>query len=204
MQERDLRALIERVREGKLERRAFIHRLVGLGLTAPMASMMLMHEGLAQTTPTIPYKPTKRGGGGTLRLLWWQGPVHLNPQWATGTKEQEGSRIFYEPLAAWDNDGNLFPVLAAELPSTQNGGVSADGKVVTWKLKQGVTWHDGQPFSADDVVFNWEFIKDPATASSLISVYKDIKVERSTPIPCASPSRSRRRFGPNPSSAPTA
>ena len=124
------------------------------------------------------YKPTKRGGGGTLKLLWWQGPVHLNPQWATGTKEQEGSRMFYEPLAAWDNDGNLFPVLAAEVPSTQNGSVSADGKVVTWKLKQGVTWHDGQPFTADDVVFNWEFIKDPATASSLISVYKDIKVEK--------------------------
>ena len=179
MQEHQIRALIEDVREGKLPRRGFIQRMVGLGLTAPMASMMLMHSGLAQAQSTLPpYKPTKRGGGGTLKVLWWQGPVHLNPQWATGTKEQEGSRIFYEPLAAWDNDGNLFPVLAAEAPSVQNGGVSADGKVVTWKLKQGVTWHDGKPFTADDVVFNWEFIKDPATASSLIAVYKDIKVDK--------------------------
>ncbi|MBN8492118.1 MAG: peptide ABC transporter substrate-binding protein [Burkholderiales bacterium] len=179
MQEHQIRALIEDVREGKLPRRGFIQRMVGLGLTAPMASMMLMHSGLAQAqTAMPPYKPTKRGGGGTLKVLWWQGPVHLNPQWATGTKEQEGSRIFYEPLAAWDNDGNLFPVLAAEVPTPQNGGVSADGKVVTWKLKRGVTWHDGQPFTADDVVFNWEFIKDPATASSLIAVYKDIVVDK--------------------------
>ena len=55
MQERELRALIEDVREGKLPRRSFIQQMVGLGLTAPMASMMLMHEGIAQTAPAIPY-----------------------------------------------------------------------------------------------------------------------------------------------------
>ena len=49
-------------------------------------------------------------------MLWWQGPVLLNPQFAIGTKDQEGSRIFYEPLAAWDNDGNLVPILAADIP----------------------------------------------------------------------------------------
>ena len=179
MNEHQIRGLIDEVKAGKLPRRGFIQQMVGLGLTAPMASMMLMQAGVAQAQTAMPtYKPTKRGGGGTLKVLWWQGPVHLNPHWATGTKEQEGSRIFYEPLAAWDNDGNLFPVLAAEVPTSQNGGVSADGKVITWKLKQGVTWHDGKPFTADDVVFNWEFIKDPATASSLIAVYKDIKVEK--------------------------
>jgi len=177
MNERSLRGLIRDVKTGKLPRRDFIQGMVGLGLTAPMASMLLLQAGVAQAQTVLPpYKPTKRGGGGTLRLLWWQGPVHLNPQWATGTKEQEGSRMFYEPLAAWDNDGNLFPVLAAEIPSVDKGTLSADGKAVTWKLKQGVTWHDGKPFTADDVVFNWQFIKDPATASALISVYKDIEV----------------------------
>ena len=131
MNERQLRNLIGQVKAGKLPRRSFIQQMVGLGLSAPTASMLLLHAGVAQAQTVLPpYKPTKRGGGGTLKLLWWQGPVHLNPQWATGTKEQEGSRLFYEPLAAWDNDGNLYPVLAAELPSPQNGGVSADGKVV--------------------------------------------------------------------------
>ncbi|MBL8332570.1 MAG: peptide ABC transporter substrate-binding protein [Rubrivivax sp.] len=178
MQEQDIRALIEDVRSGALPRRSFIGRMVAAGLTAPMASMLLMHHGIAQAQTTLAYKPTKRGGGGTLKLLWWQGPVHLNPHWATGTKEQEGSRIFYEPLAGWDADGNLYPVLAAEIPTRENGGLAADGKSVTWKLKRGVTWHDGQPFTADDVVFNWEFCKDPATAASNISTYRDITVTK--------------------------
>ena len=178
MQEREIRQLIEEVRDGTLPRRSFIQRMVGVGLTAPMASMMLMHAGIAQAQTALPYKPTRRGGGGTLKLLWWQGPVLLNPQFATGTKEQEGSRIFYEPLAAWDADGNLVPVLATEIPSTANGGLTADGRSVTWKLKRGVTWHDGQPFTADDVVFNWEYHRDPATSTSWISTYRDITVTK--------------------------
>ncbi|MDP3614665.1 MAG: twin-arginine translocation signal domain-containing protein, partial [Rubrivivax sp.] len=84
MQERELRQLIEEVREGKLPRRGFIQQLAALGVTAPMASMMLMHAGVANAQTAIPYKPTKRGGGGPLKLLWWQGPVLLNPQFATG------------------------------------------------------------------------------------------------------------------------
>ena len=178
MDEHSIRALVEQVRDGRLERRQFIARMVGLGLTAPGAAMILMHHGIAQAQTALPYKPTRRGGGGPLKLLWWQGPVHLNPHWATGTKEQEGSRIFYEPLASWDAEGNLMPVLAAEVPSRENGGLSADGRSVTWKLKRGVTWHDGQPFSADDVLFNWEFCRDPATAASNIATYRDIQVAK--------------------------
>lgn len=176
MQERELRALVEEVREGKLARRSFIQRMVGLGLTAPMASMLLMHEGIAQTTPTIPYKPTKRGGGGTLKLIYWQAAVHLNPHYAGGTKDQDASRIFYEPLAGWDTEGNLIPFLAAEIPTRANGGLSTDGRSVTWKLKRGVKWHDGRDFTADDVVFTAAYSGDPAAAMTTVGTYKDIKV----------------------------
>ncbi len=175
MNERDLRGLIKDVREGKLPRRNFIQQVVGLGLTAPMASMLLMHEGVAQTT-TIAYKGTKRGGGGSLKLIYWQAPVHLNPHYAGGTKDQDASRIFYEPLAGWDSDGNLIPCLAAEVPTRANGGLAADGKSVVWKLKRGVTWHDGKPFTADDVVFTAAYAADPAAAMSTVATYKDIKV----------------------------
>ncbi len=140
--------------------------------------MMLMHSGIAQAQTGPAYKPTKRGGGGTLKVLWWQGAVHLNPHFAAGTKEQEGSRIFYEPLAGWDAEGNLVPCLAAEIPTRENGGLSADGKTVTWKLKRGVTWHDGKPFTADDVVFTAKYAADPATATVTVATYKDIKVEK--------------------------
>jgi peptide/nickel transport system substrate-binding protein len=102
----------------------------------------------------------------------------LNPHFAVGTKDQDGSRIFYEPLASWDPDGNLSPILAAEIPTLQNGGVSRDGKTVTWHLKKGVAWHDGKPFTADDCLFTWEFAADPATASVSIGTYKDVKVEK--------------------------
>ena len=90
----------------------------------------------------------------------------LNRHLAVGVKDNDGSRIFNEPLAAFDPDGNLVPVLAAEVPTLQNGGVAKDGLSVTWKLKKNVQWHDGKPFTADDVVFTWEFAADPATAAT--------------------------------------
>jgi peptide/nickel transport system substrate-binding protein len=178
MDEFELRALIAQVKAGRMSRRRFIHTMVGLGLTAPMATQMLSWSGVAQAQSQPTYAPTRRGGGGPLKCLWWQGTTLLNPHFAVGTKDQEGSRIFYEPLAQWDPSGNLIPVLAAEVPSVQNGGLAKDGTSVTWKLKKDVQWHDGRPFTADDVVFNWEYENDPATAAVWLSTYKDIKVEK--------------------------
>src|SRR5215208_43948 len=177
MDEKALRGLIEDVKGGTLSRRSFVQRMVALGLTAPLASQMLTWSGVpaAAASEKFVYKPTKRGGGGALKVLWWQGPTLLQPHFASGTKDQEGSRIFYEPLAVWDNDGNLGPILAAEIPTRENGGLAADGKSVTWKLKRNVTWHDGKPFTADDVVFNWQYASDPATASVTIGSYKEVK-----------------------------
>ena len=178
MLDTELRTMIDGVKDGRMDRRAFIQRMIGLGLTAPMATQLLAIGGVAMAQSPSPYKPTKRGGGGPLKLLWWQGPTLLNPHFATGTKDQDGSRLFYEPLASWDADGNLNPILAAEIPSIQNGGLAADAKSVTWKLKPGVKWHDGKPFTADDVVFNWEYASDPATAAVSIGAYRDITVEK--------------------------
>lgn len=177
----DLTRLIEQVKEGRLSRRGFMRKLAVVGFTAPMATQLLALGGVAYAQPqaeTMPYKPTKRGGGGTLRTLWWQAPTLLNPHFAIGTKDQDASRIFYQPLASWSPDGDLMPVLAAELPTRDNGGLAADGKSVTWKLKQGVKWHDGHPFTADDCVFNWRYSSDPATAAVTNGKYKDVQVEK--------------------------
>jgi peptide/nickel transport system substrate-binding protein len=182
MNEQELRELISAVKAGRVSRRTFVHKMVGLGLAAPVATQLLAHAGLAQTAPSTDYKPTKAGGGGALKLLFWQAATLLNPHFAVGAKDQEGARIFYEPLAAWDPDGNLVPVLAAEIPDIENGGVAADGMSVTWKIKKGVQWHDGEPFTADDVVFNWEYASDPATAATTIGDYRDAKVEKIDPL----------------------
>ncbi len=94
-------------------------------------------------------------------MLFWQGPTALSAHFSTGLKDAEASRIFYEPLANWTSDGTLVPVLAAEIPSRENGRLAADGKSVTWKIKPGVTWHDGRPLTADDLVFTWQFVGRP-------------------------------------------
>ena len=181
MNERELRGLIDEVKAGRLSRRAFVRTMIGLGLTAPMAGMMLSQSGVAMAAETaISYKPPKAGGGGPVKLLLWQAPTLLNPHFAVGTKDQEACRLFYEPLAGWDRDGNLVPILAAEIPSKENDGLKEDGLSVVWKLKQGVKWHDGKPFTADDVVFNWEYAKNPDTAAVSIGSYKDIKLVEKT------------------------
>ena len=181
MHEHELQILIAGVKAGRTSRRAFVRKIVGLGLTAPFATQLLAQAGLAQAPTNAEYKPTKAGGGGSLKMLFWQAATLLNPHFAVGTKDQEGSRIFYEPLAAWDPEGNLVPVLAAEIPDLENGGLAPDGMSVTWKLRKDVSWHDGRPFSADDVVFNWEYAADPATAATTIGSYKDLKVEKLDP-----------------------
>jgi peptide/nickel transport system substrate-binding protein len=175
MDEKDLRVLLNEVKAGRLSRRSFVETMLALGLTAPMVGQMFAAAGIANAQPKATFAPTKRGGGGALKALWWQSPTLLNPHFAVGTKDQDGSRIFYEPLAAFEPDGNLVPILAAELPSLQNGGLSKDGRSVTWRLKKNVAWHDGKPFTADDVVFNWEYAADPATAATTIGSYKDIE-----------------------------
>ena len=175
MDERDLRGLLDKVKAGRLSRRAFVRRVTAVGLTAPMATQLLALSGVAMAQPKSTYKPTKRGGGGLLKVLWWQGPTLLNPHFAVGAKDQEGCKLFYEPLLRWDVNGNPVPVLAAAVPTRANGGIAADGRSVTWKLKAGVTWHDGQPFGADDVVFNWQYATDPATAAVTLGAYDGIK-----------------------------
>jgi len=179
MNEHELRGLIDRVKAGGMSRRAFVQRMLAAGLAAPLAAQLLAHGGVAMAqSKAPPYKPTKRGGGGLLKVLWWQGPTLLNPHFATGTKDQDGSRLFYEPLASWDADGNLRPILAEVIPDREDGTLAADGKSVIWKLKKGVSWHDGKPFTADDCVFTWEYARDPATAAVSSGSYKDVVVEK--------------------------
>jgi len=174
MDERELAESRRRVRAGSLDRRQFARTLVGLGLTAPMIAELLgPRPGHAQPRRST-FTPTRRGGGGELKTLWWQAPTILNPHLATGAKDADASRIFYEGLVSFDPDGNIVPDLVAEVPTIDNSGLARDGLSVTLKLKKGVQWHDGKPFTADDVVFTWEYVMDPATAATTSGAYRDI------------------------------
>jgi peptide/nickel transport system substrate-binding protein len=177
MDEREIRERLDDVAAGRMTRRGFLDTMLGLGLTAPLVAPMLASARIAHAqTPARPaFTPARRGGGGPLRILWWQAPTLLNPAFATGTKDQDAARIFYEPLVAFDPDGAMVPVLAAQVPSVDNGDLAKDGTWVLWRLKKNVAWHDGKPFTADDVVFNWEYAADPATATVTIGSYRDLE-----------------------------
>jgi peptide/nickel transport system substrate-binding protein len=116
-----------------------------------------------------------RGDGDTLRLFYWQAPTTLNPHLSVGSKDQAASRIVYEPLATYDARGVMVPFLAAEIPSVENGGVAADGRSVTWKLRHGVNWADGEQFTADDVLFTYEYITNPQVGAATAGDYAGIE-----------------------------
>jgi ABC-type transport system substrate-binding protein len=78
----------------------------------------------------------------------------------TGYEEVLGELV-YEGLAEMAPDGSFYPKLALELPSHENGGISPDGLIVTWKLRDHIRWSDGVPFTSDDVRFTWETLSHP-------------------------------------------
>ena len=106
------------------------------------------------------------GGGGELRLLQWQAPTQANALRSSGTRDLLASSLVLEPLARYAPDGTLVPALAATIPTVENGGVAVDFTSITWTLRDDITWSDGTPFTADDVVFTWQYCADPQTGCS--------------------------------------
>jgi peptide/nickel transport system substrate-binding protein len=114
-------------------------------------------------------------GGDTLTLLYWQAVSTVNPYLSGGTKDLHGSSLVVEPLAHYDENGNMVPTLAQDIPSIDNGGVSKDLTTITWKLKDGLLWSDGTPVTADDAVFSWQYCTNPDTGCSQVTNYTDVK-----------------------------
>ena len=102
-----------------------------------------------------------RGGDGELKILFWQAVSTLNPYLSGGIKEEFASSIILEPLANFNEKGDLVARLAESLPTVENGGVAADFTSITWKLKPGVKWSDGSDLTAADVVFTWNYCTAP-------------------------------------------
>ena len=129
------------------------------GTTAPSSTPASSGSAKASTAATT------RGQGGDLKILYWQPPTILNQHQATGTKDADAARLVLEPLAAIGPDGApLNTGLLAEIPTIANGGVAKDLTSITWKLAPGIKWSDGTPFTADDVVFTFQYQKDAKSA----------------------------------------
>jgi peptide/nickel transport system substrate-binding protein len=116
----------------------------------------------------------ERGTDGEVKLTFPQAVSIMNPYLSSGTKDVYASSMVLEPLAGYDNEGNLIAKLAAEVPTLENGGISEDLTSITWKLLPGLLWSDGTPVTADDAVFTAAYCQDPAGGCAQASKFDGV------------------------------
>ncbi len=180
---RPLRDLHEALVSGRIDRRQFTARAAALGLggsalaailansaagaqgAAPAASPVATPDAASALRPDAGTEGQTRGAGGDLRILVPQAASALSVHNATGGKDISASSIISEPLLHYAPDTSLVANLVKTVPSQENGLLAADLATVTFNLLPGVLWSDGEPFTADDVVFTWEWNVDPANQS---------------------------------------
>src|SRR5690606_39201709 len=116
-----------------------------------------------------------RGEGGALNLIQWQAPGTLSPHLSTGSKDFLASMLVLEPLIHYSPESEMIPNLITELPTVENGMLAEDLTSVTFSLLPDVVWSDGTPFTAADVAFTTEWVKDPANNSVNQGVFSAIE-----------------------------
>lgn len=156
------------LRQGRHRRLFGLLALIGL-LTLSAAGAVAQDEPPYYSDTQAPAQP-----GGTLSYLLYEDPDRLNPILGQTTQAVQVTSTILEGLTENAPDGNYVPVLAAELPTQENGGVSADLLTVTWKLKPGIVWSDGEPLTAEDVKFTWQAAVDPANGALFAGRYSTV------------------------------
>lgn len=113
-------------------------------------------------------------GGKSVTGAWDQEPDSIVPYFSQMSYAIWITQLTLAGLGEWDDQGNFVAELAAEVPTSENGGVSADGLTITWKLKDCLFWSDGEPLTSADVKFTWDAIMDPGNAVMSRSGYEKI------------------------------
>src|SRR5699024_6176338 len=116
---------------------------------------------LVSERPDAGTENQERGEGGDLNIIQWQASTMMSPHTATGTKDFLFSVLVLEPLMHYAPDATIIPNLVTEVPSQDNGGLNDDLTELTLHLMEDVVWSDGEPFTADDVVFTIEWVQNP-------------------------------------------
>lgn len=132
---------------------------------------------------------------GTLRIADASEPVTLNPLLQSSQLETDINRLSFDVLVSADERGEPVPMLAAQVPTTANGGISADGLTIVYHLRKNVKWHDGKPFTSEDVAFTYRAVVNPANNVISRTGYQEIdRVE--TPDPHTVRFHLKRKFAP--------
>jgi peptide/nickel transport system substrate-binding protein len=103
--------------------------------------------------------------GGTVVFIIPEEPANLNLYLADAAIVRQVADAVVEGLVDVNAAGEYVPELAAELPTLDNGGISADFLTITWKLKPGLKWSDGTPITSDDIKFTWEAVSNPESGA---------------------------------------
>ena len=189
-------ALLDSYRRGATSRREFTSGATALGISAaaatflanggnpvaaqatpgasPDASPVALVVGPAER-PAVNTEGKSRGESGELRILWWQAPTVLNPHLGADA----GYQFVMEPMLNYYPDNTIQPILLTETPSVENGSLAEDLSSATLKIKPDLVWSDGEPVTADDIVFTWQWILEPGNASTSFeqwSVIENIEV----------------------------
>jgi peptide/nickel transport system substrate-binding protein len=166
-------------------RTATLAALLGASLLATSACTVNAVSG-GRHSWTIP---------GTLRIATSLSPNTFNPILSTQQVEALLQAFSFDPLIATDERGRDVPILAAEVPTLENGGISGDGLTITYHLRRNVRWQDGAPFSSRDVAFTFGAIMNPATTVTTRHGYDQVaRVE--TPDRYTAVFRLKRPFAP--------
>ena len=137
---------------------------------SPEASPAASPATGAATRPAFGTENQQRGAGGQLRIIWWQAPTVLAPH-AAG---DSAANMVFEPLLAYFPGGSIQPVLLEQTPSLENGLLADDLSTATLKLRSGLLWSDGEPVTANDIVFTWQWIVNPSNTSTSYDVWNTI------------------------------
>jgi peptide/nickel transport system substrate-binding protein len=190
---RPLRELYDALASGALDRREFMRRVGALGVASGFAGMLAGRAG-AQTPdaspgatpeaspiaiegvrPEVGTEGQERGAGGLLRVVIWQAPSSAAPHSALSDKDYLAAAPVIEPILHYLPDGSLIPNLVEEVPSVENGLLSEDLLTADFVFLEGLLWSDGEPVTADDLVFTWEWVMTPSNAANSAGVWEVIE-----------------------------
>ena len=167
--------LVDQFQAGEITRRQFLAAGASLGIGLGMLGTVIRHaqsvgaaphpQDTATPAPSAPAaggEGKTRGQDGQLKILIWQAPTVLNAHLATGDKDNAAASLVSEPLMGYTPDQILYPILAAQVPTAENGDLAEDFSSVTLRLKPDIVWSDGTPLTASDIVYTWNWVTDPA------------------------------------------
>ena len=175
--------LFDEFKVGGITRRQFLERagILGVGLptamflansvrvagapAGPRAGSASVAQDGAAARPAAGMEGRTRGEGGELKLLLWQAPTTMNPHISSGTKDFYAAQIVLEPMMHYLPDGTVIPNLIEQVPTVENGLLKEDLTGFTATTLEGLTWSDGTPFTAADVLYTWQWVTDPVNAS---------------------------------------